>query len=189
VALDRSAEDARPYVERVAPDHPSLVDSEHRVAHLFGVINISTVIWIDEEGRIVRAPSIEYATDMFKDFHGQDPAPHLEAVRRWVLDGELPAPPEATRAAMVPPTEDEQRARAEFALAWFLHRRGDAERAAHHFEEAGRLAPLDWTIRRGSMPIRGKDPMGEEFFELYTSWQAEGAPAYPDLAARRRARD
>ena len=31
VALDRSADDARPYIERAAPTHPSLIDSEHRV--------------------------------------------------------------------------------------------------------------------------------------------------------------
>ncbi|MFT4571740.1 MAG: hypothetical protein ACI8TX_001771 [Hyphomicrobiaceae bacterium] len=173
-------------MERVAPEHPSLIDSEHRVAHLYGVINISTIVWIDENGRIVRPPLIEYGTDMFKDFHGQDPAPHLDAVRRWVLNNELPLDAAATRNGLVPPTQMEQLARAEFALAWHLHRAGNTERAAAHFDRAGELAPLDWTIRRGSMPIRGKDPMGEEFFELYTSWQAEGAPAYASLAAERR---
>jgi hypothetical protein len=40
---------------------------------------------------------------------------------------------------------------------------------------AGELAPKDWTIRRGSMPIRGINPMGPEFFEL----AKEGVPLYP----------
>jgi len=40
---------------------------------------------------------------------------------------------------------------------------------------AGELAPKDWTIRRGSMPIRGINPMGPEFFEL----AKEGVPVYP----------
>ena len=29
------------------------------------------------------------------------------------------------------------------------------------------------------MPIRGKNPMGPEFFELYKEWQAAGSPTYP----------
>jgi hypothetical protein len=59
------------------------------------------------------------------------------------------------RAHQVLPTADEQRARAEYTLAWFLHRQGRTEAAERHFLRAGELAPHDWTIRRGSMPIRG----------------------------------
>ena len=44
-----------------------------------------------------------------------------------------------------------------------------------HFERACELAPKDWTIRRGSMPIRGQNPFGPEFFEL----AKEGKPDYP----------
>src|SRR5690606_41725350 len=69
------------------------------------------------------------------------------------------------------PTQDEQLARAEFTLAWHLFGRGDREAAERHFVRAGELAPFDWTIRRGSMPIRGLDPMGPDFFrsEEHTS--------------------
>ncbi len=52
---------------------------------------------------------------------------------------------------------------------------GQSEAAARHFVRAGELAPLDWTIRRGSMPIRGMNPFGPEFFEL----AAEGSAVYP----------
>lgn len=189
VALDQCPDDAREYIERTVVEHPSLIDSEHRVAHLYGIINISTIIWIDEEGRMVRPPLIEYGSDMFKEFHGQESQPHLDAVRRWVRTGELPLEADAVREGQVPPTTEEQLARAEFALAWHLHRSGQEERAALHFDRAGELSPLDWTIRRGSMPIRGKDPMGEEFFEMFASWQAEGSPAYPSLAKQRRKTD
>jgi hypothetical protein len=185
VALDRSPEDARPYIERAAPTHPSLIDSEHVVAHRYGIINISTVIWIDEAGRIVRPAAIEYGSNLFKDFHGKDAGPHLDAVRRWVRSGELPMPPAEVAAAQVVPTEDEQLARAEFALAWHLFQRGDLELAEKHFVRAGELSPLDWTIRRGSMPIRGLDPMGPDFFELYREWMQAGSPDYASLARMR----
>mgnify|MGYP003467965524 CR=1 FL=1 len=70
-------------------------------------------------------------------------------------------------------------ARAHFTLAWHLHQRGRTEAAERHFLRAGELSPHDWTIRRGSMPIRGINPMGPQFFELYKEWEAAGKPGYP----------
>ena len=194
VALDQSPEDSRPYVERALAAHPpkspahanvSLVDSNHVVAHRYGIINISTVIWIDENGLVVRAPAIEYGTDMFKDFHGKDPGPHLDAVRQWVRSGELPMTSGEVSRRQPVPTQDEQLARAEFALAWFLFRRGDRDAAEKHFVRAGELAPHDWTIRRGSMPIRGIDPMGPVFFDLWREWTEAGSPDYETFAKSR----
>ena len=55
VGLDTAGPDAcRPYIEAAQPEHPSLIDAHHRMAELFGVINIPNAIWIDEGGRIVR---------------------------------------------------------------------------------------------------------------------------------------
>ena len=77
------------------------------------------------------------------------------------------------------PNADEQLARAEFGLAWHLHMKGRSEAAVRHFERAGKLSPDDFTIRRGSMPIRGIDPMtSPEFLELYQEWTARGRPYY-----------
>ena len=55
VALDSSLEEARPYVERAKPEHPSLIDTEHVVADLYGMINVPTgVSWVV---RIIRLPA------------------------------------------------------------------------------------------------------------------------------------
>lgn len=186
VALDHSAEAARPYIERAAPTHPSLIDREHRVASLYGMINVPTAVWIDETGTIVRPPAAEYGTNLFQAFHGQDCAPHLAALGRWVRAGELPMPAEAVRAGQLLPTREEARARAEFTLAWHLHQKGCTQAAERHFERAGALAPYDWTIRRAALPIRGRDPMGADFLPLWEEWQASGRPTYATLAARRR---
>jgi hypothetical protein len=184
VALDRSAEDARPFIEKAAPEHPSLIDVEHRVADLYHIINVSTAIWIDEDGRIARPNAIEYGSNLFKEFHGLDAGPHLAALRDWV-DGAPAADAEDIRQHQMPPTPEEQNARTEFALAWYLHRDGRTEAAERHFQRAGELSPFDWTIRRGSMPIRGLNPMGPDFFAMFEEWKAAGMPSYASEAARR----
>ena len=50
----RDPETSRPFIEAAHPDHPSLLDAEHRMDALFGVVNIPNVVWIDEDGMIVR---------------------------------------------------------------------------------------------------------------------------------------
>jgi len=55
VSLELSGPEAsRPFIEAAHPEHPSLLDPTHRMDALFGVVNIPNVIWIDENGVIVR---------------------------------------------------------------------------------------------------------------------------------------
>jgi hypothetical protein len=55
VSLELSGPEAsRPFIEAAAPTHPSLLDMTHQMDALFGVVNIPNVIWIDEDGVIVR---------------------------------------------------------------------------------------------------------------------------------------
>jgi hypothetical protein len=55
VSLELSGPEAsRPFIEAARPEHPSLLDPEHRMDALFGVVNIPNVVWIDEHGLIVR---------------------------------------------------------------------------------------------------------------------------------------
>jgi hypothetical protein len=175
VALDREASDVRPFVERAAPTHPSLIDPEHRLAELYHVVNVPTLIWIDEQGRIVRPQDSQFGTDTFTAFHGKRSGPYLDLLRAWVREGAGALPPDEVRRLQPRPTAQSQRARTERALAWHLHGRGAEEAARRHFARAAELAPDDWTIRRGSMPILGQNPFGPEFFAL----AEEGVPAYP----------
>ena len=182
VALDRSADDVRPFAETGGATYPILVDSEHVVADLYRIINVPTGLWIDERGRIVRPNDAVFGSDNFSHMTGVTSGPHLDALRAWVKTGALPFASDAdVRARQVMPTADEQRARAEYTLAWFLHRQGRTEAAERHFLRAGELAPHDWTIRRGSMPIRGLDPMGEALMPLWNEWVAAGLPYYPPM--------
>jgi len=182
IALDRSADDVRPWADAARATYPVLVDSEHVVADLYRIINVPTGIWIDERGRIVRPNDAVFGNDTFKDLHGIASGPHLDTLRAWVTTGALPfGSDDDVRARQVLPTADEQLARAEFTLAWWLHRQHRTEAAERHFVRAGELAPHDWTIRRGSMPIRGLDPMGEALMPLWNEWVAAGLPYYPPM--------
>ena len=148
------------------------------MADLYRIINVPTVAWIDEHGHIVRPSDVGFGSDMFKDMTGIDPQPHLDALRAWVREGRVPYGTDEVRARQILPDAQEQAARAEFSLAWFLHQAGKTAAAERHFVRAGELAPHDFTIRRGSMPIRGLDPMGADFADLYSEWLQAGRPYY-----------
>jgi hypothetical protein len=172
--LERCADDARPFIEAAKPSHPSVIDTEHRVAELYHIVNVPTMIWIDEQGQICRPHDAQFGTDTFTQFHGKRSEPYLEMIRAWVRQGEGALSPDEVRAHHPLPTAETQLARAERSLARHLHETGRSEAAERHFERAGQLSPKDWTIRRGSMPMRGMNPFGPEFFEL----AEEGAFTY-----------
>ncbi len=150
---------------------------------LYGMINVPTILWIDEEGRIARPNDVAFGSNDFKEMTGIDSEQHLQRLRAWVR-GESPAmTPEEARAAQTLPTEAEQEARAEFTLGWWLSQRGHGDDAEPHYVRAGELAPHDFTIRRGAMPIRGLDPMGEDFMKIVAEWSEAGNAFYRPIEA------
>ena len=151
------------------------------------MVNVPTTVWIDEEGRIVRPTTAEFGSDLFVDFTGRSSAPFLEALERWVIDGVLATDDEdEIRAGQMLPSTEQMQARTERRLAVHLLRLGAADAAERHFSRAGELAPLDFTIHRGSMPLRGQDPFGQEFFDFYQEWEAAGSPTYDNQRPRDR---
>jgi hypothetical protein len=126
----------------------------------------------------VRAPVMAPVDDLFKDFTHVDSTVHHEQLRAWVNAGVLPYSAQEARERIPAPTDDEQLARAHRRLGAHLHRMGVDDRARVHFARAVELAPMDWTIRRGTMPLRGGDPFGAEFFEFWNEWDAAGRPGY-----------
>jgi peroxiredoxin len=185
VSQDARTEDARPFIEAANPTHPALLDPDHVVSHRYGLINVPTAVWIDEHGNIARPPRVEHATNTFSFAHGLDCEPHLAALKTWAETGHTDFSPEQTRATTLPPVWEEQQARAHHTLAWHLHQLGAQQEAEAHWAEAVKLAPHDWTIRRGSMWLRGANPFGTEFAEAWMEWENAGRPDYVSLAAAR----
>ena len=174
VALDESADDVRPWVDGITL--PVLIDREHVLTELYAISNVPTVIWIDEDDRIVRPNSVAFSTDMFAEFTNARSGPHLDAVRAWVRDCTRSITDDEARTAVPDLTDDEVRARLHFRIATEARRRGDGDVARRHFVRAGELAPTDFTIRRAAMPLMGEDPFGEDFMGLYQEWQDAGSP-------------
>ena len=170
VALDDDAESVRRWTKEGLT---TLVDSEHRLSDVFGIVQVPSTVWLDEAGRVVKPPTIAPGDDQFRDWTKVDAGRHHDALREWVRTGDVPAVEASTSDDVGLRT-----ARAERRLAAWLHRNGHAEEAERHFEAAVSLAPLDFSIRRASMPLRGQDPFGTEFFELWEEWEAAGRPGY-----------
>jgi hypothetical protein len=181
VAIDRDAEDARPWIERAAPTHPALIDTQWTLADLYNIVNVPTVLWIDEEGRIVRPNDVAYATDTYRAMTGIDSGRALDAVRAWVRDGVAGLTSDEATTLQPVPSDEHQLARAEFGLARWLAARGRDAAAERHFVRAGELAPHDFTIRRGSMPMRGIDPRGPDFIAMVRDWVGSGHSYYTPL--------
>ena len=176
VALDVDAEHARPSIEAVQPDHPSLVDQGHVLDELFGVVNVPNAVWIDEDGMIVRPaepahPGRNPVTDSFKTMDldtlppdlaevlreaqkiRTEPELYVAMLRDWAANGaasQYALSPDEVVARSRPRDMDGATAAAHFELGQHLHRDGDHAAAIPHWREAHRLDPDNWTYRRNA---------------------------------------
>ncbi len=198
VALEsRGVEAALPYIEAASPTYPCLVDRQHVVAELFGMVNVPTAVWINEEGRIVRPAEPAGTNDAFRKM---DPATgrlaaedlqvlraarqrYLDGIRDWARRGSASpwALDEAeVRRRVAGPSMEHELARAHFRLGEYLWEHGHASRAQAHFAEAVRLHPESWEYRRQALDLeeQGKS-MGREY---WAAVQALGdRPYYPPV--------
>jgi hypothetical protein len=70
--MDATAQAAAPFAEGV--DFPVVLDSGHLLGELFGVVNVPSGIWVDEDGTVVRPPETAYPSrPAFGDLDLDDP--------------------------------------------------------------------------------------------------------------------
>ncbi len=186
VALDTTGiATAGRWIEAAAPEHPALIDQAHRVDALFGIVNVPSGVWMDEEGAVVRPPEPAFAARLAAldrpPPEGMDPyraaaaaqarkiriepEKYVGALRDWVARGA--ASPYALSASEVVSRSrarswDAALAAAHFELGQHLHRAGHATDAVPHFREAHRLQPENWTYKRQAWslvdPRQGPSP-------------------------------
>jgi tetratricopeptide (TPR) repeat protein len=164
VAMDQP-EAARPWIEAAQPSYPCLIDRDHHVADLYGLVNVPQAIWIDESGRIVRPPETAGSTDGFRSMdrthftlpeavvaeRNRIKALYLDALRDWAEHG--PRSRHALEASAVtarlkPADPAIAAAHAHFRLGQHLLRSSDTTQAQQQFEHAIRLHPDSWNIWR-----------------------------------------
>ena len=165
VAMDSREGDPLPWIEAARPTYPVLIDREHRLAELYGVVNVPQAVWIDEAGRIVRPAEAAGAYEGFRRMDrqtrevpeeaarltAQAKATYVDAVRDWVLRGaasEHAFSDQQARAHLPALTEDTAAAQAMFRLGQLLLRRGKRDEAARWLAEATRLHPDSWCLWR-----------------------------------------
>jgi len=153
---------ARPWIAQANPAYPCLIDVDHRVAALYGMVNVPQCVWIDETGHIVRPPETAGSTDHFRRM---DPvtrtlsaehqaartaarASYLDAVRDWVRTGRYALDADLAREKLPRITRDMVIADANFRLGIWLRRNGRWAEAAPFLAEASRLHPDSWNIWR-----------------------------------------
>ena len=195
VALDSGgAADAGPWIREASPTHPSLIDVRHVVAELYGWVNVPTIAWIDEEGRLVRPGDPGWAGDYFRrmvepDFdhaammaeYGRLRARYLDAVRDWVAHG--PASrwaltPDEVRRRLAGPDRDHALAAAYFQLGTILHDEGRADAAQAAFAKAKALRPESWSYKRQAWHL--EEPGKSAGPEFWSAVKALGdRPYYP----------
>jgi hypothetical protein len=176
--LDLMGWDADAWEGAAAPEYPCLIDERHQLALLYGMVNVPTAVWIDEEGRIVRPPEPAAVSEAFKavDLESfsmpQDAIEagsrgrnrYFDAVRDWVRRGpDSPAalPPDEVLRRMGGSGADAARGAAHFRVAEALYRQKDPDAAQVHFTEAARLWPENWAYQRQGRQLADPGAVGE----------------------------
>jgi hypothetical protein len=157
---------SRAIAERAAaPAYPCLIDERHSLAEAYGIINVPTAAWIDEQGAIVRPPEAPGSTDAFRSMNLQtrevpreraDDSKarrqvYIDALRDWIEHGaasQHALAPDEVRRRMRGLDPNASLAAAHFRLGVWLARRGELDASQRALEVAVRLEPEAWRFRR-----------------------------------------
>lgn len=182
------AEAARKFIEAAKPEHPSLIDQAHLLDELYGIINVPSGVWINEEGIIVRPPETSSparpaigrrnppenaSPEVLARFREVakiriEPEKYIAGLRDWVEKGEKSSyalSPDKVLERSRPRPPEEARAAAHFELGQYLHLQGRKEESIAEFREAHRLQPDNWTYKRQAWTLVDPTQGPNEYYE------------------------
>jgi peroxiredoxin len=195
VALDtRGSDAAGPWIDKARSTHPALIDAAHLFDELFGVVNVPSGLWVDEQGVIVRPPEPAFpwvprqpseelvaklpalTVEQLREAQKMriEPERYVAALRDWVANGDRSqyalAPEEVVERSRARDPEH-SRAAACFEMAQQLQRAGHPADAVAWFREAHRLAPENWTYKRQAWSLA--DPQQGPTDTYESDWLTE----------------
>ena len=195
VALDtRGSDAAGPWIDKARSTHPALIDAAHLFDELFGVVNVPSGLWVDEQGVIVRPPEPAFpwvprqpseelvaklpalTVQQLREAQKMriEPERYVAALRDWVVNGDRSqyalAPEEVVERSRARDPEH-SRAAACFEMAQQLQRAGHPADAVAWFREAHRLAPENWTYKRQAWSLA--DPQQGPTDTYESDWLTE----------------
>jgi hypothetical protein len=192
----RGAEHARQWIEQAKASYWCLIDTDHRVAALYGMVNVPQCVWIDEAGRIVRPPENAGSTDHFRrmDLTTRTMTPedqaarlaarstYLDAVAEWVRTGKHALDADTTRAKLPRITPDMAHADALFRLGVWLRDNQRGDDAVAFLRQASALHPGSWNMWRQAADLDevGK-ASGPEFWARVNALGDQDYYPPPDL--------
>lgn len=158
------------WAQMATPTFACLIDQNHEVAELYGMINVPTAVWIDEHGIVVRPAEPAGVGD---EYRAMDPVTfelpadkadrqitrrlqYVDALRDWVrhgADSRYALSSDEVRARLRRPSEQEVRAATHVRLGRHLYEAGHGDAARRHLEAAVDLSPDKWNFRRQSMVL------------------------------------
>ena len=154
------AKDAGPWITAAKPEYTALIDEKQIVTQKYGMVNVPTGVWIDEQGRIVRPNEVAFIDDRFKSFTNMESANYIDAIRDWAARGAKSVyalSEDELKARLRPVNDDRLTADAEFALGEFLFKQGKGADAIPYFKEAQRLDPDNWNYKRQAWALSDAD--------------------------------
>ena len=142
---------AGPHYDAASTTFASLIDTAHAITSLYGMVNVPSGVWIDEEGGIVRPPEVAYSRERTFGTLTVGDDRYAEALRDWVSKGEASAylpSAEELRERLASHNPDRPLADAHFKLAVYFQEQGQPEAAATHWHAAQELDPDNWNYHR-----------------------------------------
>jgi len=173
--------DAGPWIEKANPDYTVLIDEKHTVSTLYGMVNVPTGVWIDENGKIARPGEVALVDNRYKSLTGVDAQPYLDGLVDWLSKGSksiYAMSEEKLREHLNQFTPENLLADANFKMGEYLVTAGHARDAIPYFKTAQKLRPDDWNYKRNAWLFANPDQdYGTNFMKEYKA--LNGKPYYP----------